>query len=159
MFIFVGCTRGCLCLCQPLVQWWHRCVHISVHMVLVHELWLLDAIWWHRTESTSACLVATSNTGTNIALSSLRPNVVHLWVILQEAPQPPLIKTSLNVIERYFIKVIIVISLVFPFVFLSVPIYIYHYFTGHNIVCTWHSFYKSQFRFDGNLRLFPFKFE
>ena len=60
-----------------------------------------DAIWWHRSGSPLAqvmawCLTAPSHYLNQIDLSSVRSSGIHLSAILQGIPQPPVTKIRLN---------------------------------------------------------------
>ena len=69
---------------------------------MLNSLWPSDAIWWHKSGSTLAqvmayCLTAPSHTGTNVDLSSIRLCGIHLSALWWEDLKKPSSKTSLKI--------------------------------------------------------------
>ena len=86
-------TAGTICLlpCITAIVW------------CINSLWPSDATWWVWSRSTFAqvmawCLTAPSHYLINVDLSSLKISDVHLKVISQEIPQPPVAEISLKII-------------------------------------------------------------
>ena len=72
-----------------------------------NSLWPSDTIWKHKSGSTLAqvmacCLMAPSHYLTNLDLSSVRSNGIHLSAILQEIAQPSVTKISFVIIHLKF---------------------------------------------------------